>query len=187
MGVSIQMGVFVQEGLFQGDPRMVKSGQYVSYWNAFLFGHVIACCLTIHNNLFYFFLFQFSFLPPAKEVYARYCFYTCLSVHRRGSLPVWLPGPMFLLGGSLSGEGSLRPGRGWASVQGGLCQGDRPVIDPLYGEGRVLPILLECFLVLSVFSGCKLFDLPCKVKQFCLKVKARLLLEFNLVGGCRFH
>ena len=42
-GVSVQGGlcpvkeVFVQGGLCQGDPRTVKSGQYASYWNAFLF------------------------------------------------------------------------------------------------------------------------------------------------------
>ena len=62
----------------------------------------------------------------------------CHSVHK-GSLTVWLPGPMFLLGGlrpggSLSGWGSLsrgisveginvRAGRVVCPV-GGLCQGD---------------------------------------------------------------
>ena len=41
-GVSFQRrvsvrGVSVQGGLCQGDIRMVKSGRYASYWNAFLF------------------------------------------------------------------------------------------------------------------------------------------------------
>ena len=76
--------------------------------------------------------------------------------------------------------GSLRPGGG--SLYRGSLSGRPPDIDPLYGEGRMVPILLECFLVLSVFSGCTLFDLPCKAIQFCLKVKVRLILEFNLVG-----
>ena len=125
---------------------------------------------NFHNNFFYFFLFQFSFLPPAEEVWGKvlflYLFICSQGTNGMVSPPVWLPGVMFLLGGSLS-RGSMS--------------------DPLYGEGRVVPILLECSLVLSVFSGCKLFDLPCKAIQFCLKVKVRLLLEFNLVGGCRFH
>ena len=30
--------VSVQGGLYQGDPRTIMSGQYASYWNAFLFG-----------------------------------------------------------------------------------------------------------------------------------------------------
>ena len=51
------------------------------------------------------------------------------------SLPVWLPGPMFLPGGSLSGGVSLqRP----------------PDKDPLYGKERTGRILLECVLVVYV-------------------------------------
>ena len=78
------------------------------------------------------------------------------------SLHVRLPGPMFLLGGSLGAlcpgvsvqGGGLCPGRGslsreGVSVQGGglylwdLCQGD-----PQYSEEWVVRILLEWFLVL---------------------------------------
>ena len=51
------------------------------------------------------------------------------------SLPVWLPGPVFL-----SGEGGLCPE--------GLCQGDpsRQRL-PLYTEEWTVRILLECFFV----------------------------------------
>ena len=48
------------------------------------------------------------------------------------SLPVWLPGPMFLPGGSLSWGVSL--------TQTSL---DR---DPLYSEDQAVHILLECII-----------------------------------------
>ena len=70
------------------------------------------------------------------------------------SLSVWLPGPVFLLGGSpewvsvqgVSVQGDslsrgLCPGK---SLSGGsLCQGDPP-----YCEERAVCILLESFLVI---------------------------------------
>ena len=82
------------------------------------------------------------------------------------SLPVWLPGPMFLLGwgvsvpgptflpgglcpgGSLSRRVSVQRG---VSVQGGLCQGDPPPRQRphLYSKEWVVRILLEFFLVLK--------------------------------------
>ena len=76
------------------------------------------------------------------------------------SLPVWLTGPMFLPGGSLS----LVP----CSFQmgGGLCPGGlhpggslsgRP--PPPYGDERVVRILLESFLVMKMVS--KMFFCKC--------------------------
>ena len=65
--VSVRGGVSVQGGLCPGDfyrkvpPQNQKSGPYASYWNAFL-------------------------LPSTMKL-QRLCFYTCLSVHRRGDLP----------------------------------------------------------------------------------------------------
>ena len=53
------------------------------------------------------------------------------------SLPVWLAGPMFLLGGGLCLWSHVPPGGG-----GHLL--DR---DPLFSKERVLRILLECILV----------------------------------------
>ena len=73
-----------------------------------------------------------------------------------------LPGPMFLLGGlclwshvpfgggGVSVQGGLCPGE--VFVQGGLCQGDPPDRDPLYDEGQVVRILLECFLVVIIIK-----------------------------------
>ena len=77
------------------------------------------------------------------------------------SLPVWLPGPMFLweggylpgpmffLGGSPSKGVSVQWGTlsGGGSVWEGLS-GRPPRTDPPYGEERAVCILLECFLVI---------------------------------------
>ena len=76
------------------------------------------------------------------------------------SLPVWLTGPMFLPGGYLS----LAPCS--FQVGGGLCPGGlhpggslsgRP--PPLYGDERVVRILLESFLVMKMVS--KMFFCKC--------------------------
>ena len=53
------------------------------------------------------------------------------------SLSVWLLDPCFF--------------QVDVSVQGGLCQEAPSDIDPLYGEERVVRILLECFLVSIYF------------------------------------
>ena len=77
------------------------------------------------------------------------------------SLPVWLPGPMFLLGrgvsawshvlsGGLSVQGGLCPvgdSVGERSLSGRVCQVDPPDRPP-YGEERTVCIVLECFLVI---------------------------------------
>ena len=61
------------------------------------------------------------------------------------SFPIWLSGPMFLLEGGVSVQGDF--------CLGGLCPGGGGVsvrkTPHLYGEERVVRILLECFLVLS--------------------------------------
>ena len=47
LGVSVQGGLCLEGGLCQGDPpHMVTSGQYASYWNAFLFK--IELRLSVH-------------------------------------------------------------------------------------------------------------------------------------------
>ena len=78
------------------------------------------------------------------------------------SLPVWLPGPMFGLWGSLSRGVSVQEGvsvQGGSlsrvvSVQGVLCPGRLPPPDrdSLYGEERAVRILLECILVFILYS-----------------------------------
>ena len=96
------------------------------------------------------------------------------------SLPVWMPGPMFLLGGVSVSDPKFLPGgslsRGSLSgvgiyVQGGLCPGgslfgrvlcpgvsvqgvsvrDTPRQRPMYGKERAIHILLEFFLFLIIF------------------------------------
>ena len=81
------------------------------------------------------------------------CFYTCLSVHRRGlcswsHVPSWrvsVPGPMFLLGGSPC----LVPcSFYWGGGLGGsLFRGVSIKEFSPYCEERVVRILLECILV----------------------------------------
>ena len=68
------------------------------------------------------------------------------------SLPVWLPGPMFLLEGLClwshvpsGGSLSLVPCSFW-----GVSVLRPPDRDPTYGEERAVRILLECFLVTNV-------------------------------------
>ena len=63
-------------------------------------------------------------LPPANKIWGKVIFSEARVSHSVGgvslykmSLPVWLPGPMFLLGVSVQGEGSLSSG------DGGLCLG----------------------------------------------------------------
>ena len=82
-----------------------------------------------------------SFLPPVNEVWGKVMFlhlFVSHSVHGGGlcmmSLPVWLPGPMFLLGGLCpwshvpSRGGGLHPeGRGFAWGRWGLHPGERGV------------------------------------------------------------
>ena len=69
------------------------------------------------------------------------------------SLPVWLPGPMFLPGRACPGGGSmlLFTVPDWVSVHGGLCLGGLCQGDHLYGEEPAVSILLECILVLFCF------------------------------------
>ena len=62
------------------------------------------------------------------------------------SLPVWLPGPMFLLG-----EGSVFLVRR-ISVQGRLCWGGLFMQRSPYGKERAVHILRECILVLGKIS-----------------------------------
>ena len=74
----------------------------------------------------------FALLPPANEVWGKVMFSeACVShsVHRECvcmmSLPVWLPGPMFFLGGPLPGPMFLPgvPMSKGVSGDGGLCLG----------------------------------------------------------------
>ena len=59
------------------------------------------------------------------------------------SIPAWLPGPMFSLGGSLS----LVPCSFWGSLsRGSLYEDPSPEL-----EKRAVRILLECFLVKYLF------------------------------------
>ena len=108
------------------------------------------------------------FIPPANEVWGKVMFLHLSVSHsvQRGlcmmSFPVWLPGPMFLLGGSMSlvpcsfQEGSVS--RGQSLSRGVLCgevsvwEGVSVRETPPYGEERAVRILLECFLLLSYFS-----------------------------------
>ena len=60
--VFVQYVVSVQGDLCQGDPRMVKSGRYASYWNAFLFcrcSHT-SICMSISNHQLRFKIFIFT-------------------------------------------------------------------------------------------------------------------------------
>ena len=63
------------------------------------------------------------------------------------SLPIWLSGPMFLLGRGVSVQGDLYRGEGSLSrefLSWGVSIRRTP---HLYGEEQVICILLECFLV----------------------------------------
>ena len=104
------------------------------------------------------------FYRPQTKLREGNVFYTCLSVVLftgigglcMMSLPVWIPGPMFLprglcLWSHVSSGGSL------VFVQGGLPDRDPPGRDPLdkdplYGKERAVRILLECILVTIVFT-----------------------------------
>ena len=104
-------------------------------------------------------------LPPTNEVWGKVMFYTCLSFcSPEGgvyvSLPVWLPGPMFLLGGSLSlvqcsfgGEGFC-PRRVFVQGRGRYPGGGVSVGRPPHSksEKQMVRILLGCFLVITSFS-----------------------------------
>ena len=92
----------------------------------------------------------YIYLLPTIQVWGKVVFSQASvshSVHGGGrglcmmSLPVWLPGPMFLLEGLCL----------WCHVPPRgvfvLCPPDR---DPTYGEERAVRILLECFLVTNV-------------------------------------
>ena len=91
---------------------------------------------------------------------------------RKMSLPVWLPGPMFLLRGLFLGDlcpGDLCPeglflGRGLCpgnlcpggiSVQGVSVQGSLFRETPPWGEEWMVRILLECFLAFNAVVICK--------------------------------
>ena len=109
------------------------------------------------------------YLPPANEVWGKVMFLLASVILSTGggglcvmSLPVWLPGPMFLPGGvSVSGPMFLLGIRCfWSHVPSGgslsrgvsLTKNPRqrppPNRDPLsqYGKERVVRILLECIL-----------------------------------------
>ena len=71
------------------------------------------------------------------------------------SLPIWLPGPMFLLVG-VSVNGSMFLPRGLCP--GGSLSGRPPGQRlPLYSKERAVRILLECFLVSKGSSVFRLF------------------------------
>ena len=92
-----------------------------------------------------------------KRSLQRLCLHSCLFVHRGvlGLCPGGLCPGRSLSRGSLSRgvsvQGDLCPGRSLSrgvSVQGGgLCQGDL-----LYSNERTVRILLECILVVDIFS-----------------------------------
>ena len=66
------------------------------------------------------------------------------------SLPVWLPGPMFLLGVSVSGPMFLLGVSVWdVTVQ--RTPEDPRNRDPTFGKERALRTLLQCGLVLCKF------------------------------------
>ena len=66
------------------------------------------------------------------------------------SLPVWLPGPIVPLGVSVPGHMFL-PGGGGISVMEPPHPQHTHRHRPLYGEERVVRIILECFLVVDLF------------------------------------
>ena len=80
-------------------------------------------------------------------------------------LPVWFPCPMFLLGGSVWGVGSLSMGVSFqgegGSLGGGLCQGT-----PSYGEERAVRILLECFPVVNIFTLVLPIKIPLQASNY---------------------
>ena len=82
------------------------------------------------------------------------------------SLPVWLPGSMFLLGG-------LCPGK---SVGGGeaLCQGDSQ-----YSEKRTVCILLQCFLVIGITVRLRYPDLILLVASSCSRSLSLSVAEYE--------
>ena len=79
------------------------------------------------------------------------------------SLPVWLPGPMFLPGVSVSGpmflpgdlcpEGTLPEGSVRGLCSGGLVRETTQTETPPYGEERTVHILLECILIILFKLG----------------------------------
>ena len=100
--------------------------------------------------------------------------YTGVCLSRGGlcmmSLPVWLPIPMFLIGGLCLWSHVPCWGSSWVSVQLGLCSGSlcprgslssgglcRETLSllPPRSEKRVVRILLECFLFLFKNDGRK--------------------------------
>ena len=76
-------------------------------------------------------------LPPANEVWGKVLFlhlFVCQGGLCMTSLPVWLPGPMFLLGSLCL----------WYHVpSGGLCQGDRGLCPGNFCPGVSLSIRIS--------------------------------------------
>ena len=110
---------------------------------------------------------QVSFLPLANEVQGQGNVFTHLSFcpGRKGegeglcmmSLPVWLPGPMFLPGRGICVSGPMFLGDGVSVQEGGGSIQERGSVREIpltetptrsYGEERAVHILLECFLVI---------------------------------------
>ena len=115
--------------------------------------------------------YEKMYLPPANEVWGKVMFLLASVILSRGggglcmmSLPVWLPGPMFLPGGFLSlflcsfwGSLSLFLCSFWGSLslvpcsfRGVSIQGVSLTETPRDGKERVVRILLECILVTRV-------------------------------------
>ena len=81
-------------------------------------------------------------------------------------LPVWFPGPMFLLGGSLSGEWGLSPRESLSRGKEGLWGGVSVRVPPSYGEERAVRILLECFPVVNIFSLVLPIKIPLQASNY---------------------
>ena len=83
------------------------------------------------------------------------------------SLPVWLPGSMFLLGG-------LCPGKFLSGGGRARCQGDSP-----YSEKRTVCILLECFLVIGITVRLRYPDLILLVASSCSRSHLLSVAEYE--------
>ena len=112
----------------------------------------------------------YTFLPSANQVWRKAMFLLACVILFTGvaglcmmSLPVWLPGPMFLLGSLCLW--SHVPSR-WDSVSGPMfLPGQKPpphrdLPPPTHGKERAVRILLKCILVV-LFNCHKLCLLPC--------------------------
>ena len=95
-------------------------------------------------------------LPPANEVLGKIIF-SQVSVRRQVGLclmshPVWLPGPLFILGISVPGSMFLSGGLCWGKglCSWGPCPGRFFVWRPPESEKRAVHIRLECFLLFKI-------------------------------------